>query len=166
MSKLILGIDPGANGALALFAPESGELIWVKDMPNKRMQLSTGKITYKVDFDALYEIFEILKTNEINLNYTITVHIEKVQAYGKQSAPAAFNFGYAAAIPYALARAFNFEVKFVHPAVWKRAIGLQASAKDEARELAIKLFPTFKEQLRLKKYVDRADAILIASHLF
>lgn len=166
MSKLILGVDPGATGAMALFAPESGELIWVKDTPHKQIRLTTGKLTNKIDFDALYEIFDSLNTDRFNYSYTVTVHIEKVAAFSKQAAPAAFNFGYAAAMPYVLARAFNFEVKFIHPAVWKRAIGLQASAKDEARELAIKLFPKFKDQLRLKKYVDRADAIFIAAHVF
>ena len=37
MSKLILGVDPGATGAIALFAPNEGKMLWVKDKPNKKV---------------------------------------------------------------------------------------------------------------------------------
>ena len=124
------------------------------------------KVTNKIDIKALQNMFErvLLVANEQNAE--LIVHIEQVQAFSKQSAPAAFNFGYAAALPFAIASAMNLEIRFVHPAVWKRAVGLQASEKDDARLLAIQLFPNMREQLKLKKHVDRADAMFIAAHIF
>jgi hypothetical protein len=92
----------------------------------------------------------------------VIVKIEKVAAYGKQSAPAAFNFGYSTAIPRTLSEAFGWEVRLVSPVSWKRYFKLQATEKDAARLLVLRHFPQHSELFKLKKYVDRADATLIA----
>ena len=92
------------------------------------------------------------------------VHIERVAAFSKQSAPAAFNFGYAVAVPAVVARILDYEPLFISPAVWKRQFGLQTSYKDESRQLVLELFPYLAKQLKRKKDVDKADAVLIACY--
>jgi len=160
----VIGIDPGATGALALYNVTRAAVLAVKDMPSNTVVLTSGKKSNRVDFDQLREILEQWKLAALKVDASIYVHIEHVQAFGKQSAPAAFNFGYAAAIPFAICRMLDLEVRLVHPATWKNQFGLKASAKDEARLLALKLFPYLDNHLRRKMDVDRADAILMAAY--
>ena len=161
MSDYVLGIDPGATGALALFNCSQGILKEVTDMPNNQLTLTTGKKTKRVNVKALIAIFTRI-CDLVSPEDNLIVHIEKVQAFGKQSAPAAFNFGYAVGIPYTVAQCFDLEIILVPPQTWKRQFNLQASNKDEARLLVRDLFPQTKEILKYKKDVDRADAILLA----
>ncbi len=159
MTNYCLGIDPGASGALALVEKSQKEIIKVWDMPYDRKVLTTKKKTKRVNIPKLIEIFtEVLQFTE----QPIHVNIERVQAFGKQSAPAAFNFGKAAGIIEALAYAFLEPPNLISPVTWKREYGLQASEKDAARLLVKHLFPYTKELLKYKYNVDRADAILIA----
>ena len=158
----ILGIDPGVNGALALVSPDPVEILRVWDMPNYEEVLTTGKKRKSVHLDELIKIFKFVQTMGASDDANIRVHIEKVQAYGKQSAPAAFNFGYSSAIPFALSRVFGWEVTKISPVSWKRYFALQATAKDAARLKVLRHFPRDSELFKRKMDVDRADAVLIA----
>ena len=164
MTTWVLGIDPGAQGALAIYDVTNAHVVLVKDMPNYLLTLTTGKESHRVDIKALAELFakiiERVEREEIELK----IHIEKVQAFGKQSAPAAFNFGYASAVPFALSVAYGYTPALISPVVWKRRAGLQASKKDDARLLVRHLFPYLCDKLKFKYNVDRADAILIAMY--
>ena len=50
----------------------------------------------------------------------------------------------------------------VAPQRWKRHLGLTGVEKDVARTLAIQRFPAAGEQLKRKKDIGRADALLVA----
>lgn len=164
MNEFVLGIDPGAGGALALYDVTNGRVLKVTDMPFTEHKLTTGKITKRVDMLELKYIFEQIHEYAIAKDAVLYIHIEKVQAFGKQSAPAAFNFGYSAAIPETMCIMLGYVPKLIPPQTWKKQAGLQASAKDEARLLVRQLFPELKKQLKYKNQVDRADAILIAMY--
>ena len=164
MLDYVLGIDPGATGALALYDVTNGRILKLWDMPNTAMILTTGKKTNRVDIYALLLIFELAVDTAQEAEATLHIHLEKVQAFSKQSAPASFNFGAAAMVPQVLAVALGYEPVMIPPQTWKRQIGLQASAKDEARLLALRLFPNLASALKRKLDVDRADAILIAMY--
>lgn len=56
------------------------------------------------------------------------------------------------------------EGKVVQPQAWKRHFGLIGTNKDAARLKAIELFPLQAHELRLKKFHNRADAVLIAQY--
>jgi hypothetical protein len=161
----VLGVDPGANGALALYNVNDGLILNVWRMPNEEIILTNKKKTKRVDILKLWKLYNLVYENVNSKNGVLHIHIEKVQAFGKESAPAAFNFGYAAAIPAALSYALKLTPILVHPTIWKRNIGLQASDKDESRLLAIKLFPELAVLLKYKKDVDLADAIHIAMYI-
>ena len=161
----VLGIDPGATGALALFCPEDGLIKGVWDMPNTQMTLTTGKKTNRVNIKALIKLFlEIQDKVHYEKVSRFIVHIEKVQAFGKQSAPAAFNFGVAAAIPQTIAETFGLEIIMIPPQTWKRQFNLQASVKSDSRLLVQKMFPSLFDTFKLVKHTDRADAVLIACY--
>lgn len=160
----VIGIDPGATGALSCYDVTNAKVIYLEDMPYKQIQLTTGKNTKRVDVDKLREMLEYLKMHALEANANLHVHIEQVQAYGRQSAPAAFNFGYAAAIPYVMCKMLNLAPRLIHPNTWKNQFSLKASDKDTSRLLTIKLFPYLKDKLRRKMDVDRADAVLIAAY--
>ena len=157
-----LGIDPGVSGAIALVSTDPRDILRVWDMPNYEEVLTTGKKRKSVEVENLIRIFKFIQTMGASDNATIEVRLEKVQAYGKQSAPAAFNFGYAAALPYALSKAFSWPVEFISPVSWKRYYALQATQKDAARLKVLKHFPHHSDLFKRKMDVDRADAVLIA----
>lgn len=158
----ILGIDPGVNGALALVEPVSRTIINIWDTPNYTETLTTGKNRKSIKIDALINIYKVIQQAAAGDDIDIKVQIERVQAYGKQSAPAAFNFGYAAAIPYVMARVFEWPIAYVSSVSWKRQFQLQATNKDAARIFVLKHFPKQSEFFKRKKDIDRADAVLIA----
>lgn len=164
MAEWVIGIDPGATGALALYSVTDATVMAVQDMPHIELTLTTGKKSKRVDIQRLREILEQWKFLTLEKDAQLYVHIEQVQAFSKQSAPAAFNFGYAAAIPFAVCTMLDMDIKFIHPNTWKNQFGLKASAKDESRLLALKLFPYLSNILKRKLDVDRADAILLATY--
>jgi len=169
MIDFVLGIDPGATGALALWHCQEGRILKIWDMPYETKRLTTGKNSNRVVVSDLVLIFnEVVEFLDEDNEDMLHIHIEKVQAFGKQSAPAAFNFGYAANAPYALAIALQFwkypyiDITLVAPNTWKKQHGLIVTEKDEARLLVLRTFPDLKDILKRKQDVDRADAILIA----
>lgn len=160
----VIGIDPGASGALALFCPQKAQVLDLRDTPNNVRQLTTGKKSTRVDVGGLIKIIDMWQEKALRDNAKLHVHIEDVAAYGKQSAPAAFNFGYAAGLAYGICSAYGMDILLVHPATWKNQFGLKASEKDQARLLALEMFPYLNKLLRRKMDVDRADAVLIAAY--
>ncbi len=169
MNEFVLGIDPGATGALALMNCQEGRILKVWDMPHKTITLTTGKKSNRVKTSDLIAIFEEVATYlDEETEDKLYVHIEKVQAFGKQSAPAAFNFGYAAHAPFAIASTFKHwfypyvEIRLISPNIWKRQFNLLVTEKDEARQLVLRSFPQLKDLLKFKYNVDRADAILLS----
>ena len=79
---MIVGVDPGAYGALALL--KGGELITVHDMPI--LKIRRGK-TDKAEVDS-YALQRLFAGLEIDV-----VVLEQVGGMTGQSASAAFNFG-------------------------------------------------------------------------
>lgn len=158
----VIGIDPGASGALALYDVTSAKIVDLRDTPNNQNILTTGKKTKQILFDSLRSILEDWKQLALSQNANLYVHIEKVNAFSKQSAPAAFNFGYAAAIPFSICQMLDLEVKLIPAVTWKNQFGLKASEKDAARLLVLQMFPYLSNVLKRKMDVDRADAVLIA----
>lgn len=162
----VVGIDPGAKGAVAVYAPQTALPVKLFDIPHTQKKLTTGKNTHVLHAEKLLQIFVDIIDKATATEVTLYWHIEKVQAFGKQSAPAAFNFGYSAAIPYAFLVALQQAPRFVSPVSWKRQFNLQATDKDASRQLALRYFPMLASELKFKYNVDRADALFIAMYKF
>lgn len=145
----ILGIDPGASGALSFY--DGAELlIW--DMPV--YEIKKGKTVRKrIDFRALCDIIRDQKPNH--------AFVENVSAQFGNGAAAAFSFGWAcASVEHALV-ACDVPFTYVTPQSWKKAMGCPAD-KNGARMRASQLLPAFAHNWSRKKDDGRAESAIIS----
>ena len=141
----VLGVDPGASGAIAFFFPSRPELISAEDVP-----LAAGEI----DAAAL--------ARRINqLRPTMAV-IEQVAAMPGQGVSSTFKFGAAYGVVRGVVTALEIPTQLVTPRTWKRHFRLEAD-KEKARALAIRLWPASRHFERKRDH-DRAEAALIARY--
>lgn len=143
----IVGIDPGAKGAIALI---EGETLQIVDMPTSK---EGAKPKDRVDPAALALILRCFNPSH--------VWVERVGAMPGNGVSSMFNFGtaygYARGIPVAL----GFPTTLIGPAQWKSAMRVPAS-KDAARARASQLLPKHASLWPLVKHDGRAEAALIA----
>ena len=144
MSDCILGIDPGVTGAIAFFFPETTSRIVAQDLP-----LANGEISAPL-------LADLIRTYAPSLAI-----IERVSAMPGQGVVSMFNFGRAYGDVRGVIGALSIPTHYATPQKWKRHFRL-SSDKEEARALALRLFPACAEHFRLKKHHGRAEAALIA----
>jgi crossover junction endodeoxyribonuclease RuvC len=87
--------------------------------------------------------------------------MEQVHAMPKQGISSTWNFARAVGVISAVCELTNYPFHLVSPQKWKKHFSLTAD-KNEALDLARKLFP--KAPLKLKKDINRAEALLIAEY--
>ena len=145
---MILGIDPGLNGAIAWVA-DTGHLIRVADMPTIEVH---GK--KKVSPQMLVSMLED-DAHEIKM-----AAIEEVGAMPGQGVTSMFNFGYSAGILAGVCAGLLIPMTFYRPAAWKRAAGVPAD-KGAARLMAQSFWPGSRDFVRSKDD-GRAEAALLA----
>jgi crossover junction endodeoxyribonuclease RuvC len=146
----IVGIDPGASGALAL--TEKGEILSIVDMPV--VVLRRGK-TDKREVDGG------LVAEWMGFHEPDVVVIERVGGMTGQSASAAFNFGRACGVVEGVARALRLRVEFVSPVTWRNGLKVNPG-KDGSRAMAMNLWPAKADLFKRVKDDGRAEAALIA----
>lgn len=149
-NKLILGIDPGLSGALAIYDADADELLAVYDTPT--LLGKNGKhVTDFYNFAAHVKCY---------LPLTRAV-IEDVSAMPGQGVTSMFNFGKSFGIAVGILGAYAVPTSFVKPGVWKMSLGLSRD-KDDSRTLATKIFPHSSKLFLRKKDDGRAEAALLA----
>jgi crossover junction endodeoxyribonuclease RuvC len=147
---VIVGIDPGAKGAIA-FLTDGGDLLSVHDMPSYQIDVS-GKKRTRI---GAAEFANLLHDRTISAAY-----VERVGAMPGQGVASCFSFGYAAGIIEGALAALGVPVTFVTPQSWKKAMQLR-SDKDACRQRAAQLFPRVAAQFSRVKDDGRAEAALI-----
>jgi len=148
----VVGVDPGAYGALALLV--DGRLVSVADMPI--LKVRRGK-TDKAEVNG-YELAAVLREMAPDVLY-----LEQVGGITGQSASAAFNFGRAAGAVEYTAKALGFKVELVAPATWKRAMRINGG-KDGSRAAAVGMWPEQSDLFKRVKDDGRAEAALLAEY--
>lgn len=139
MSRVLIGIDPGRKGALAILDAEAHR-VTCHDMPDTTAALH--------DFIAgLPPVHFAAVERPFYPAHVGTKHV----------ATMAFHFG---VLIGALAWR-SIPVVEVEPNKWKSKLGL-SSSKSASREMASRLFPDDAHQWRLVKQDGRAEAALIA----
>lgn len=134
----ILGIDPGATGAIA-FLHDSQYGADVYDMPPNPADLA-----------------ELIGTfGNVEMAF-----LEKAQAMPKQGVSSMFNYGVGYGTVIGILAARSIPYTLITPAVWKRSLGLIGKPKDASRALARSWFP--HAPLSRVKDHGRAEALLIA----
>jgi hypothetical protein len=139
----ILGIDPGASGAIAFYFPSRPELVSAEDVPLAGGEIDAATLARRIN----------------QLRPTMAV-IEQVGAMPKQGVSSTFKFGTAYGAVRGVVQALGVPMHLVTPGRWKKHFRLDAD-KEKARALAICLWPASRHFERKKDH-GRAEAALLA----
>ena len=150
---IIIGIDPGISGALAIL--EGKRVMKIIDMP----VMSEGKKNKRQLNSA--QLVKLLKDN-ISEKDEVSVVVEQVNAMPGQGVTSMFNFGQTFGAIKGVCAALGLPIFFVRPSKWKKHFELINSSKDSSRTKAIEMYPSLSDDLARKKDVNKSDAILIA----
>jgi hypothetical protein len=143
MNPTILGIDPGAKGAIAMVQP----MVEVWDLPASAADLAD--LLRAIQGDHAAEV----------------VFIERQWPRPGEGGPNAFKQGVGYGQILGVLAACRVPVREVTPQAWKKALGLSYEAtdpkekKERSRTLARQLFP----EANVSR-VDKAEALLIAEY--
>ena len=134
----VWGIDPGLNGAIALFDLMEGH-VEVFDMPIMEI-----KKKRQVNPQLLTNILE---------QHNAPVFIEQVGARPGQGVSSMFNFGKSYGICLGVSAGLKLQTTTITPLVWQRALKVE-KGKDGNRLRATQIFPTFRVCLLERKMMD------------
>jgi crossover junction endodeoxyribonuclease RuvC len=143
----VLGIDPGASGALVLL--ENGQPIEWAAMPITKIGTAT-----RVNAAALTDFIASCCCSH--------VYVEAVHAMPGQGVTSMFNFGHSCGTIMGVLGALGLPHTFVTPQKWKKAAGLIGTDKDASRARALQLWPKWRDLDKKAKGQALADAALIA----
>ena len=152
MSALVIGIDPGLAGALALLTSD-GVLLDIDDMP----VLADGAAGRRA-------INAPLLAARVRAWGAGQAFCELVGPRPGEGAVGAFGFGRSRGIIEGVLGTMGVPVDMIAPAWWKRRVGIPPGAdkKDMARSEAIRRWPALADRFARKKDDGRAEAALIA----
>ena len=156
MSKVIVGIDPGLKGGIAVLIETSKG---VSLFGAWKMPLLAGKL------DKRKVISDILEASALaDKKSNVTVCSERATPQPTNGAKSAFTSGANFAIFEIAAIVAELRYIDVHPTTWKKDMGL-SDVKDDSIRLCQQLFPQFKIPKGTKHYHDGiAEAILLAEY--
>lgn len=165
--SIIVSIDPGFTGAIAVFWDAT--LMELFDMPLRslkpvRKKNKKGKmvdvIRREIEGNTLGLIFQYISNNYGRFE----TYIEAVHAMPDQGVTSMFQFGYTYGVTVGVAEIYSDKIHKIPPATWKKGVGLIKTEKDEARLKAIALYKDYERELSRKKDIGRADAIMIGHY--
>lgn len=148
---MILGVDPGLSGALAIYEPKTKELRHAFPIPT--FLDAKGKKHINIALLSLF-VEEHAKSIEKAI-------VEDVHAMPGQGVVSMFRFGQALGIVEGILGSFFLPVVKASPAVWKGIFKLSRDKK-QSREMAATLFPDFSQQFAKPKSDGIAEAALLA----
>lgn len=161
---LIIGIDPGLSGAVALNQGRSVETWRIPVHTLAHSARKKNKLTTHIDGRELRAL-----CGELALLEPAAVWIEDVGGRPGDGAHNAFRFGLVCGQIRECFEAAGHIVRFVSPAVWRAKLGVRSYAsqhgldtKTSSRRLAAELWPASAHQWAKKTYDGHAEAALIA----
>ena len=162
MPTLVLGIDPGLDGAIAALEGD-GSLVWVWDTPTLTVAKAKGtkRVYQPAQMTSIFESY-IEKYGVTN----IRVGMELVSAMPGQGVTSMFSMGRGVGTWEGIVAALHLPIEYVTPQVWKKAMLGAGAGKDKSLSIlkAQQLVPYSAQFLKLKKHDGRAEAILIARY--
>lgn len=150
---LILGIDPGLTGALALL-DHTGRVVMSEDLPTIARG-SSAKVKREINPAGLLHLLRIYSKD---IKCAV---VEQVASRPVQGVASVFSLGHSYGTITATLAVLGIPVHLVAPTTWKRHAGL-SSDKEQARALATRLYPSI--DLHRKADHNRAEALLIARY--
>lgn len=160
MAPVILGVDPGLNGAFALVV---GDRVHVWDMP--AVQVKRGGKNKKEISPVL--LAATLRTIDLvaesaGAGDQLRAYVEKVGAMPGQGVSSMFSFGRSLGLVEGALAALTIPVELVPPQTWRRAMAVR-EGKDGSRLRATELWPSQAGLFARAKDDGRAEAALIAA---
>ncbi len=145
---MIIGIDPGCKGGLALLT-------------------LSGEVTDTLSLTGLKErevAFVLDKWRHLN-EARPEVFIEKVGYIRGDGAGGSFTFGAVFGLLRGIVLGLGLEPHYVYPMLWQSTMGCMSGGnKNVTKNMAIKLFPQYHAARPRGIIHDIADAILIAEY--
>jgi crossover junction endodeoxyribonuclease RuvC len=157
MTTIVIGIDPGLTGALALLRDE--ELLGIADMPTCSNGKEQGMVIRKADARALANT---LREWGAGRSDEVMVAVESQASMGTEGRSVLFSLGHTFGVIEGVLGARGYMTHFVRPQEWKKSLGLIRAGKDASREMALKLYPAQAKHLSRRKDHNRAEAVLLA----
>ena len=152
--SVIIGIDPGITGAIAVLDKDTTKIIQLEDMPitpdgkGKKNKVSGTGIKRVLGQYSPDDVFMVV--------------LEQVHAMPGQGVSSMFSFGRSYGAIEAAVGVLGFSLVYVTPQRWKRTAGLIGALKDASRGKVLDLYPD--ASVHRKKDSGRADAVLIARY--
>lgn len=147
-AQVIVGVDPGQAGALAVMV--DGDVVAVHDMPVVDKWVSPA---------LLHELRARIVDEHGRIDLAV---VEFVRSMPRQGVSSSFKFG--AAWGMAVATFADVPLEQPRPTAWKRQLGISGSDKERSRALALDRWPHLADQLKRKKDADRAEAALLCEY--
>lgn len=161
MTTLIIGIDPGLSGAMALMG--AAGLLAVHDIPVMAKGKGAGKVKNEINAAGLNVLLKEWANGSAD---DVLVVIERVSSMPGQGVASMMSLGDTVGCIRGVVAARGYPVHWVTPQSWKKHFGLVAGkdvdGKELARAKAIQAYP--EADLARKKDHNRAEAILIARY--
>ena len=174
---MIVGIDPGMKGAIAVRCEGWTRLYDIPTMKAATVSGNNKRVQNDIDIKSLINIVaninacwtdrpEIVVVCEHSAGLAFTSNVERGAHF--DNSKTAFKKGYNFGIIRAVFTCYG--LPFTHtprPGDWKRLLKLTdakltyTQKKEKARLEAIRLFPALEQFLRHKKDADRAEALLL-----
>jgi crossover junction endodeoxyribonuclease RuvC len=146
---IYIGIDPGSiNGALGAIDSQGGFI-------------DAFNIEHK-DKHILALVFKSRILSIVDPKEGAEICMEQVHSMPNQGVSSTFSFGRAVGVISAVCELTRYPVHLVTPQKWKKHFHLTAD-KSESLDMARYLWPEAK--LKLKKDINKAEALLIAEYL-
>lgn len=149
----VIGVDPGAGGALSLLA-EDGNIIEIADMPIFHIKIG-ATTSAQINISGLIALLF-----NWSLRGSMVAYVEQVGSTPGKGAVQMFRFGENFGVLKGVISGLLIPVNFVHPAEWKR-ITRTPKDKDGARQRACQLFPVSAASFQRPKDDGRAESALI-----
>jgi crossover junction endodeoxyribonuclease RuvC len=149
----ILGIDPGASGALVILDTANNALE-VMDMPCVEIKRGTRNVR---------QVSAQLLVNLLRDHNVSHAFVEKVGAMPGQGVASMFAFGRAAGVVEGVLAGLTIPTTYVTPQEWQKAMRV-IGGKDGSRNRASQLWPSFADHFSRKKDDGRSDAALLAAY--
>lgn len=146
----LAAIDRGLTGAIAFYFPHTPDRVSVFDMP---------VVGSEVEHASLARLLR----HQHEPAFTL---VEQVGPMPRDGAVQAFRFGAAYAVAKVTVGLVGIPMHLATPQLWKKhfRLGGGSEGKEQARALALRLFPVSAEHFSRKKDHGRAEAALLARY--
>lgn len=166
----VIGIDPGFSGALAMTC--GSVVVLAEKTPCLKVAKSSGKGTrQELNLPAMARIlrdclnYEPRQRDDFTTPVRTVAVVELAQAMPKQGVSSSSRFVGTFFAWVAMLVCLDIPHVIVPPQTWKKVMGLTRD-KDYSRQIAMRIFPAFADQIQHKNDDGLAEAALMARYGF